>query len=106
MKCPKCQQGDLFESSSFGYGKKSFEMPEKCPVCGQTYMPEPGFYYGAMFLSYIMTGFFSIFFMVVVHWVLGLSLVNSFIILILILAAFFVFIFRFSRALWLNMMVR
>ncbi|TGE22483.1 DUF983 domain-containing protein [Hymenobacter aquaticus] len=27
-------------------------MPERCPVCGVAYEPEPGFYWGAMFVSY------------------------------------------------------
>ena len=27
------------------------EMPNECPVCRQTYEPEPGFYYGAMYIS-------------------------------------------------------
>lgn len=27
------------------------EMPEACPTCRQTYEPEPGFYYGAMYIS-------------------------------------------------------
>ncbi|MBF9220063.1 DUF983 domain-containing protein [Hymenobacter ruricola] len=26
-------------------------MPAACPVCRQTYEPEPGFYYGAMYIS-------------------------------------------------------
>lgn len=26
-------------------------MPAACPVCGQTFEPEPGFYYGAMYIS-------------------------------------------------------
>ncbi|MGY3088786.1 uncharacterized protein (DUF983 family) [Hymenobacter sp. UYAg731] len=30
---------------------KFMEMPEACPVCRQTYEPEPGFYYGAMYIS-------------------------------------------------------
>ncbi len=105
MKCPKCHEGDLFESSTFNFGEKSFYMPDACPVCHQNYMPEPGFYYGAMFLSYIMTGFFSIGFMMVVHWIFGLSLTASFGILILVLALFFVFVFRIARSLWINMMV-
>lgn len=25
---------------------------DRCPKCDQTYEPEPGFYYGAMFVSY------------------------------------------------------
>lgn len=27
------------------------DMPAECPVCHQTYEPEPGFYYGAMYIS-------------------------------------------------------
>ncbi|MDF7814703.1 DUF983 domain-containing protein [Hymenobacter sp. YC55] len=27
-------------------------MPERCPVCQVAYEPEPGFYWGAMFVSY------------------------------------------------------
>ena len=27
-------------------------MPGACPVCGQAYEPEPGFYIGAMYVSY------------------------------------------------------
>lgn len=27
-------------------------MHDKCPVCGQTFQPEPGFYFGAMYVSY------------------------------------------------------
>ena len=104
MKCPRCHEGDLYESPTLGFNKKSFYMPDKCPVCGQSYMPEPGFYYGAMFLSYIMTGFFCILFMFAVHWGIGLSLTKSFIILLAILAVAFPFIFRMSRSLWLNMM--
>lgn len=26
-------------------------MPAQCPVCGQAYEPEPGFYFGAMYIS-------------------------------------------------------
>ncbi|RSK47804.1 DUF983 domain-containing protein [Hymenobacter rigui] len=27
-------------------------MPVACPVCGQAYEPEPGFYWGAMYISF------------------------------------------------------
>ncbi|RSK24368.1 DUF983 domain-containing protein [Hymenobacter metallilatus] len=27
-------------------------MPAACPVCGQAYEPEPGFYWGAMYISF------------------------------------------------------
>ncbi len=28
------------------------KMYHSCPVCGQDFMPEPGFYFGAMYFSY------------------------------------------------------
>lgn len=30
-------------------------MHTHCPVCGVSFEPEPGFYYGAMFVSYAFT---------------------------------------------------
>jgi len=44
LRCPRCHQGRLFTGL--------YQMPDRCPVCSQTYEPEPGFYYGAMFISF------------------------------------------------------
>jgi uncharacterized protein (DUF983 family) len=77
-------------------------MPDRCAHCGQPYMPEPGFYYGAMFVSYIFTGWFCIFFVMFFHWVLGWSLNASFFLLIAVCSLFFVYFFRLSRAVWIN----
>lgn len=81
-------------------------MDTHCGHCGQTYHPEPGFYYGAMFLSYMLSGFFSIGVAALLHWVIGFSLLASFSILIAILAFLFVWFFRISRSLWLHINVR
>ncbi len=51
QKCPRCHQGALFSHSGFNLTKFA-EMPEHCPVCGQAYEPEPGFYWGAMYISF------------------------------------------------------
>ena len=69
-----------------------------------SYFPEPGFYYGAMFISYIASGFFSIGFIMLLHWVLKLSVELSFAILIAIAVLFYVFVFRISRSIWLGLM--
>ena len=65
-------------------------------------MPEPGFYFGAMFISYIFTAWFCILFVLFVHWVLGWSTAASFGALIAICAVFFVYFFRLARSIWLN----
>lgn len=50
LRCPRCHEGKIFSSSALSF--HFAEMPETCPVCGQPTEPEPGFYYGAMFVSY------------------------------------------------------
>lgn len=105
MKCPKCQQGDLFQTPTFSF-QKPFEMPEKCNHCGQSYMPAPGFYYGSMFISYIIMGWFCLGFIAFFHWYLGWSTEASFALLILVYAILFVWIFRFARSAWIGLNVR
>jgi len=101
IKCPRCQEGDLFPTGSFEF-KKPFDMHDRCPSCNQDFMPEPGFYYGAMFISYVFTGFFSLFFVGILHWGLGWSTEASFALLILVMAIFFVWTFRMARSMWIS----
>ncbi len=105
FKCPRCQVGDLYETTTFSF-KKPFEMPPNCPECHQKYFLEPGFYYGAMFISYFMTGGFCLAFVGFSMLVLGFSINLSFMILIAVLTVLFVWIFRLARAIWININVK
>lgn len=51
-KCPHCRQGNLFTNSNPYTLKGSLDMPEHCPVCGQKYELQTGFYFGTGFVSY------------------------------------------------------
>jgi uncharacterized protein (DUF983 family) len=51
QRCPRCHQGPLFSHGAYNLTKFS-DMPEHCPVCGQIYEIEPGFYWGAMYFSF------------------------------------------------------
>ena len=51
MTCPKCQEGKFLVAHPYNY-KQMGEIYSHCPNCGLDYMPEPGFYYGAMYVSY------------------------------------------------------
>lgn len=101
LKCPKCHEGDLFETGSLSF-RKAFDMHPKCSHCGQNFFPEPGFFYGAMFVSYIFTGWFCLFFIMFFHWVLDWSIGASFGLLLLVCALGFVYVFRLARSIWLN----
>ena len=81
-------------------------MKECCEHCDLNYLPEPGYYYGAMFISYIFTGWFCIGFVALVHWVWGWGLNVSFLALIAVLALLFVYIYRLARSIWLSINVK
>ena len=104
MKCPRCRQGDLFNES--GMSTKFTEMPERCEVCNQNYMPEPGFYYGAMFISYIWTAWFCLFFVGGGMLFFDMSVNGAFILLIIIMVIMFTWIFRISRSIWIHIAVK
>ena len=105
LKCPRCHEGDMFETGSWSF-VKSFDMLKRCPKCDLNYFPEPGYYYGSMFISYIWTGWFSVLFVALFHWYLGWSQEWAFGLLIVFLIINFVYIFRISRLMWLNLNVK
>lgn len=51
QRCPRCRRGPLFTYSALNLAKFT-EMPAACPVCKLNYEPEPGFYWGAMYISF------------------------------------------------------
>jgi len=50
-KCPKCRKGNLFPVFIMSYRRLS-DINPVCPNCQETLVPEPDFYYGAMYISY------------------------------------------------------
>jgi len=52
QKCPACHEGDFFKHK---HGYRSSEIGdthENCQRCGQRFMLEPGFFFGAAYVSY------------------------------------------------------
>lgn len=54
-KCPHCRQGDLFLNPNPYDLKSTMKMPEHCPVCGQKFDLQTGFYFGTGYVSYFLT---------------------------------------------------
>ncbi len=52
-KCPHCHEGAIFKQSAFSL--KFTDTYERCPVCDIRYEPEPGFFYGSMYIGYAFT---------------------------------------------------
>jgi uncharacterized protein (DUF983 family) len=105
QKCPRCQEGDLFEFKNSYRFKDITTMYKMCRHCDLKYEVEPGFFYGAMYISYGLT---------VALWaILAVSIFTFYkmspwlflgigIALLLLLMPL---IYRLSRAIWLNMFV-
>lgn len=54
-KCPRCRKGDIFEKKGAFRISGLTEIKPKCEVCGDDFKREPGFYFGAAYVSYALT---------------------------------------------------
>jgi hypothetical protein len=107
-KCPRCHKGSFFISDK-AFNLKTFsKMHEKCPVCQEPFEPEPGYYFGAMYVSYAI----NVAIMVAV-WVACSLLFPQQIgiwglvgISIIVGLLFTPLTFRYARLIWINMFVR
>jgi uncharacterized protein (DUF983 family) len=104
QKCPRCHEGDMFETSSFAF-KKSFDMLPACPHCGQRYNLETGFYYGAMFLSYAIVALYMFGGFAILYFLMGIDVWWAFGSLVVGAGILYVWFFRVSRIVWLNFFV-
>ena len=91
QRCPECREGKVFR----GF----MAMNERCAVCGLRFEREPGYFYGAMYISY------TIAFVTSSYWIILLVLgVNPWIVVLLPAIQIVLMIpltFRYSRVAWL-----
>lgn len=105
-KCPRCRKGDLFVYSNPYNLKNMSKIHDNCKCCGQTFIPEPGFYYGAMYVSYgLGVGIFAINFVLFAllfplpAWLF--ITVNT-----IVLLMFWPLFFRLARTIYLSLFVK
>lgn len=103
-KCPRCRQGDLFKKPV--QLNKPFDMNECCEHCGQSFSPEPGYYYGAMFISYIWTAFASLAIVGICLFVFDWSVNASMGFLVFLGIISFFWVLRISRSMYIHLDVR
>ncbi|HKC67386.1 MAG TPA: DUF983 domain-containing protein [Bacteroidia bacterium] len=103
LKCPRCQGGDLFWVKNPYRLKYLNKMPHYCPICGEDFQREIGFYYGAMMISHATTTVIAVVMHLIVYSFYGWEIAPNLISLVTILIVLFPIIFRTSRAIWINM---
>ncbi len=102
MKCPRCHQGDLF-SAPITQG--IYKMHKECPVCKQSFELEPGFYWGAMYVGYALSGGYMLSTVGLLLLVFNWTVEGAFAVSIMGGLFIFPFIARLARAVWLNIYV-
>ncbi len=71
QRCPRCRLGKIFVRSIFlGFPK----MHERCPACNLRFEREPGYFLGAMYISYglalvIITALAALLWMITGWWI-------------------------------------
>ena len=101
LRCPRCHQGKLFSTSALNVTQFA-QMPEQCPVCSQSFEPEPGFYFGSMYITFAFNVATFLVLGVLIYYLLGnpdtwvyVSIITG------VTVLFTPLILRYSRALML-----
>lgn len=100
-KCPRCRTGNVFTYPITNITKFS-KTNKRCPHCNLLYEVEPGFFYGAMYVSYafavaqvIVVGF-------LINYLLDEPSANTILFYVLLFAVFTApLVFRYSRVIYL-----
>lgn len=106
FKCPRCHEGDFFTHKTYDL-KHSGDIHLHCSHCGLKYEKEPGFYYGAMYVSYALG--VALFVTLWVSFNLFFVNLNVWIQIVTISIASIVltpYLFALSKIIWANMFIK
>lgn len=106
MKCPQCHEGDFFSSSIYDL-KNMGNIHEVCASCGCKYSKEPGFYYGAMYVSYGLSVAVLVAAFVLTYLLYpgasSLVYIGVLLVAIVVLAPY---VYALSKIIWANMFIK
>lgn len=100
-KCPNCHKENVFQTTGSIF---RFKMPiiyNNCPNCGYKFEREPGFFFGAMFVSYALAAGEMIAILTLLWAILGLSPLYVFFTVVIVAILASTFNFRLSRIIWI-----
>ena len=96
QRCPRCHEGRVFRSL--------LDMNETCPACGRRFEREPGFFVGAMYVSYALAIPVYLAFVVVLRFLLrGWSDLAILALAVPIFVPTAPLLFRYSRVIWMHL---
>ena len=104
-KCPKCQEGEFFKYKFSLNPSKITKIHDNCPNCNLKYMLEPSFFYGAMYVNYGFSVALFVGVFIISKMIIGLSILQSFVAIIVVSLLLSPLTLRLSRIIWINMFV-
>ncbi|WP_299136512.1 DUF983 domain-containing protein [uncultured Tenacibaculum sp.] len=105
-KCPQCHEGDFFKYRISINPKKITKLHDNCPNCNLKYMMEPSFFFGAMYINYGIAVALFVAIFIISKLFFGLSILQSFIAIIIVSFLLTPFSLRLSRIIWINLFVK
>ncbi|WP_408036515.1 DUF983 domain-containing protein [Tenacibaculum aestuarii] len=78
---------------------------ENCPKCNFKYMMEPSFFFGAMYVNYALAVALFIAIFIIAKVFIGLSILHSFIAIVIVSLILTPITIRLSRIIWINLFV-
>src|ERR1043165_2281028 len=76
-RCPRCREGKLFSNRNPYNLRTMMHMPEHCPVCGQAFELQTGFYFGTGYVSYFLSVGFIMVTFALWYFTIGVSFYDN-----------------------------
>lgn len=100
-RCPNCRDGKIFKHPISKLNRFGL-MHKNCPSCGLEFEREPGFFYGAMYVSYALSVAIFLGTVFVLYFLVGDPDLAVYIITVSVVALIlYPFTFRYSRILYI-----
>ena len=102
-RCPRCREGKMFTYPASNLIRFNV-MNKECPHCSVRLEPEPGFYQGAMYVSYGFTVMLMIVISAILYYLAGDP--NEWVYIGVVIAVMLILVplnYRYSRVLYLYM---
>src|SRR5713101_6694836 len=84
MRCPRCCDGKIYQ--------RGMRMNPRCPVCNLLFEREPGYFMGALYISYAL----AILFLLVGLWIGSIVLICA-----VCFVPFVPMVTRYARVIWI-----
>lgn len=102
-KCPKCGKGQVFAEKGNVFLFRLPKMHSNCSHCNHKFEKEPGYFFGSMFVSYVIAVAEMVIFFLIAN-----QFIESYVKIVVLIGVLSIllstFNFRLSRMIWIYML--